>query len=414
MVERRVETYRGCDIYHYDAGDITPGAVYGSPCVTGYWNTLAGCRSAIDRKLGAAPPPTPPPEAVWTGFHVYDQATLMNVAGASVVLSDSYGHSASATTNESGGASFETSWTPQYVAVSKTGYESYSGPVVPDTTNPIALTPVAIPPPPPPPPPTPPPEEERKWVEKYHDVDIYWVPTLEMYWAQVAAGYVAVGYTLEEVRSGIDGILEFLYPPEEPPEGLLAQIVAQIQAWLGPMLTPLMNAWDGFWTVTWPSWTTAFANLKAAWDNFWTWILPDLHAKDAELDGRLDAFDTETLPNVYGAMEAMAGDFDDVLAQKAAALKASEAELRTLGDEAVKAEVRGWFPAEFLKDPVGWILSEVWTWLTARLHGIATAFCEGLEEGLRGTETLPAGPGRSFWEGFQEGLKDPEEEPAKG
>jgi len=81
-------------------------------------------------------------EPVWIGFHVYDRGTLANIANATVTISDSYGNSASATTGSDGSASFETTWTPEYVGITALGYETYSGPAVPDVTNPIPMDPV--------------------------------------------------------------------------------------------------------------------------------------------------------------------------------------------------------------------------------------------------------------------------------
>lgn len=48
MTETFVETYKGCDIYHYSAGQVNPDAVYGSPCVTGWFFTAKAIRDRID------------------------------------------------------------------------------------------------------------------------------------------------------------------------------------------------------------------------------------------------------------------------------------------------------------------------------------------------------------------------------
>lgn len=41
-------------------------------------------------------------------------------------------------------------------------------------------------------------------------------------------------------------------------------------------LDALKVAWDTFWTVTFPGWTSKLDSLKAEWDNFWTVTLPNL------------------------------------------------------------------------------------------------------------------------------------------
>ena len=244
------------------------------------------------------------------------------------------------------------------------------------------LGPEPPPPEPIPPPPEPGPEPEREWVEKYRDVDVWLILPDEYYWAQVEVGYVAIAWTLTEVRRKIDEILELLYPGEEPPDGLLAQIMAQVMAWfdenIGPRLQPIYDVID-----------VKLAGVKAAWEkgiaDFGTWashLFADHGARLEELDTRWDTWDTETLPDLNAVIEAMAGDFDDALAKKAADLQASEAELRALGDDAVKADVRSWFPAEFLKDPLGYIGTAFTNLINAWVQGVTKSFWEGFEEGL--------------------------------
>ena len=38
----------------------------------------------------------------------------------------------------------------------------------------------------------------------------------------------------------------------------------------------LKVAWDNFWKVTWPQWTTKLDTVKANWDNFWSFTFPTL------------------------------------------------------------------------------------------------------------------------------------------
>jgi len=70
-----------------------------------------------------------------------------------------------------------------------------------------------------------------KPIEVYRDVEIWWITSLNMFRAQVSAGYVAVEPTLPLIRAAIDEILEFLNPPEDPEEGLFAQVVAAVKVW---------------------------------------------------------------------------------------------------------------------------------------------------------------------------------------
>ena len=46
-----IETYRGCDIYFYWAGERTPEPVYGSACVKGYYEKIGQVETEIDKKI---------------------------------------------------------------------------------------------------------------------------------------------------------------------------------------------------------------------------------------------------------------------------------------------------------------------------------------------------------------------------
>ena len=241
------------------------------------------------------------------------------------------------------------------------------------------------PPPEPVPPPPPPPEEpEREWVERYRDVDIWLILPEEYYWAQVEVGYVALAWTLIEIRVKIDDILAMLYPDEEPPEGLLAQIIAEIKAWfeenIASRLQPVYDFID-----------TALAGARDAWQkataDLGTWasnLFADQGARIEEHDGKWDAFDTETLPDLHDTIEAMGANMGESLNQLTVET------VEAINQKAVEiiGQVNNMFllmdPMGFLKDPTGFINV---------VFGVQRKIAE---------ETVI----RSFWEGFEEGLEE--------
>ncbi len=81
------------------------------------------------------------------------------------------------------------------------------------------------------------------FIETYRDVDIYWKPTISLYWAQVAVGYIAISETLDDIKMQIDSILAFLYPDEDPDEGLFAQIGVAIQVWVMDLMPGWVLEW---------------------------------------------------------------------------------------------------------------------------------------------------------------------------
>jgi len=234
-----------------------------------------------------------------------------------------------------------------------------------------------------PPPPEPPPPADYL-AETYRDVEIWWVTSLNMFRAQVAAGYVAVGLTLPIIRAAIDEILDFLNPPEDPLEGLLAQVIAAVKAWFEPIWAPLSSAWDSFITYTWPALGASLSNLKASWDEFRTQTWVDLTAAFTSLGARWDAFTSGTLPGIWDAITAKGAEFQAALTNKAA-------ELRAALDQGL-ADNREWMgnfaklmdPQGFLKDPVGFINA---------------AFA--LQGEIANNLAV-----KSFWEGFEEGLAE--------
>jgi len=234
-----------------------------------------------------------------------------------------------------------------------------------------------------PPPPVPPPAVDYL-AETYRGVPIWWSVSLNMFRAQVAVGYVAVGLTLPIIRASIDEILEFLNPPEDPLEGLLAQVVAAVKAWFEPIWAPLSSAWDSFITCTWPALGAALTRLGDSWDAFTAETLPKLTGALTNLGDRWDTLRTETLPGIWAAITAKGAEFQAALTNKAAELRASI-------DQGL-ADNREWMgnfaklmdPMGFLKDPIGFINA---------------AFA--IQGEIANTVAV-----KSFWEGFEEGLAE--------
>lgn len=319
MVERYVETYRGCAIYHYDAGDITPGAVYGTPCVTGYWNTLAGCKNAIDRKLGAVTPPPPPP-----------------------------------------------------------------------------------------------PEEEDRLVETYRAVEIWWIVSLGVYRAQVAAGYVAVGYTLTEIRAEIDGILEFLNPPPPDEEGLLAQLWSRVTAWIEENIQGWVTAWGKVINNTI---NNVYQTLQNTY-NYVTENITNIVNNAYEYITNTYNYLTENISNVYNYLTENITNvvnntyeyITNVVGASTEWVATQISGVRTYVDQ----KVAGIDTVGFFKDPLGYIGTAFTGLIDAWVHGAAGSLAEGLQEGLQGSNPGPEGPGRSFALGFEEAVREEEGHVSRG
>lgn len=239
------------------------------------------------------------------------------------------------------------------------------------------------PPPPLPPPPPPPPEpEEPEFVETYRDVDIYWLPDLEMYWAQVAVGYVAVAYTLEEMYPLIDEILDFLNPPEDPDEGLLAQIVAAIVAWvqenLGSHLQPIYDWID----VGLAAAQTAWEGLVADVVTYVNGVAEALTSLGEEVWDRWDEFNTVTLPGIGDALDTAVTDLTAALDTLGADLEAFIA--NELVDFAAWVEglLADLDPHSLLPDPDSYIGTVFNTLISPWVEDIVKSFSDGLDEAM--------------------------------
>lgn len=75
-------------------------------------------------------------------------------------------------------------------------------------------------------------------------------------------------------------------------------IIPTVQGWIAIAVEGFDNlkvAWDSFWAVTWPEWTSNISELRSLWDNFWTDNFPTLLTFDwlgIWWDSRLQEIDT--------------------------------------------------------------------------------------------------------------------------
>ena len=228
----------------------------------------------------------------------------------------------------------------------------------------------------------PPPTTKDYLAETYRGVEVWWIDAIKMYRATVAAGYTAVGLTLPEVRTGIDGILAFLNPPPSGGDSLLGQIVDTIKAWLAPIFTPLQNAWSDFWTYTWPSWTSSFSSLKASWDYFNSYTVPSMMDNLRNLGARWDTFWTKDYPDMLAKSKAKEDELAARIETNKTALEAGTIE----GDTAT----RSWMSTGFLgllMDRLGSVPPAMFSGIFGTLssswaQGAAESFLRGLNEGL--------------------------------
>lgn len=92
--------------------------------------------------------------------------------------------------------------------------------------------------------------EPDEYRETFRGVDIYWQPAYNRFWAQVAAGNVAVGDTIEEIKTSISEILDFLEPA---PPATWAWPLAGVQEWFETLYNKVvagpLSALQSFWTT---------------------------------------------------------------------------------------------------------------------------------------------------------------------
>jgi len=236
-----------------------------------------------------------------------------------------------------------------------------------------------------PPPPEPPPPADYL-AEVYRDVEIWWVTSLNMFRAQVSAGYVAVEPTLPLIRAAIDEILEFLNPSEDPVEGLFAQVVAAVKVWA------LENMPE--WVVEWGqniynTVTNIVENITNVYNEFAEYVtnvyndtyeyISNSYNYWSEYITNSYTYWTEEITNIYN------NTYQNITNVVGASMEWVDQKLQ---------ENRDWMmnfaklmdPMGFLKDPVGFINA---------------AFA--IQGEIANTVAV-----KSFWEGFEEGLVEEE------
>ncbi|MBA7592483.1 hypothetical protein ES708_34668 [subsurface metagenome] len=263
-------------------------------------------------------------------------------------------------------------------------------------------------------PPPEPPDEEPVFEKTYREVDIYWLPTTETFWAQVAPGYIAAGFTVEECEGVIDDILEFLEPDEDPDEGLFAQVVAEIKMWvnnvIGDRLQPVYDWVD-----------LLFAGARDAWEGLVAGAVTLINAVDTRLTNlattvrdRWDTFNTLTLPSIWTAITNKGTEILAALDQAKVDLTAS----LTKGLDDVVTYIDGriliWDPVGFLKDPLDYIGTAFTNLIDAWVHDLIGSLAEGLHIGIAGNPPAPEGPGASFKLGFDSVVNKKEGEAPRG
>ena len=234
-----------------------------------------------------------------------------------------------------------------------------------------------------PPPPEPPPPADYL-AETYRDVEIWWIASLNMFRAQVSAGYVAVGLTLPEVRAEITRILEFLTPPEDPEEGLFAQVVAAVKVWV----LENMPDWVLEWGTIVNNWfTNTYQTLQNTYNNFVEYVTNVINNSYEYVTNSYNYW-TEYITNSYTYWtEEITNVFNNTYNYITNVIGVTQDIL----DKAI-ADNREWMgnfaklmdPQGFLKDPVGFINA---------------AFA--LQGEIANNLAV-----KSFWEGFEEGLEE--------
>jgi len=232
------------------------------------------------------------------------------------------------------------------------------------------------------PPPEPPPGDYL--AEVYRDVEIWWIASLNMFRAEVAPGYVAVDWTLPEVRVNIDALLEYLYPPEDPSEGLFAQITAAVQTWV-------MELMPG-WVLEWGQ--NIYNTVNNIVENI-TNVYNDLREYVTNVYNNV----YETIENTYNTFREYVTNVYNYLTEEITNIYNTTNEYVTniIGAsvewvEEMLAANREWMvnftklmdPMGFLKDPIGYINA---------------AFA--IQGEIANTLAV-----QSFWEGFEEGLAE--------
>ncbi len=264
------------------------------------------------------------------------------------------------------------------------------------------------------PPPEPPPEEEPELAETYRGVEIWWVPSLEIYRAEVEPGYTATGTTLTEIREEINDTLDFLYPPEDPAEGLFAQVVASVKAWI------IENMPD--WVIEWGEVIyETINNVYQTINNVYTYVTEEItnviNNTYKYITNTYNEF-REYITNVYNNItenitQVFNNTYQYVTNVVGASVEWVEEKITNIRSY-VDQKAAAIDTVGFFEDPLGYIGTAFTGFLDAWIDGTVGSFAEGLQIGLVGNPPEPEGPGAAFKEGFNSVINEKEGHTPRG
>ena len=230
-------------------------------------------------------------------------------------------------------------------------------------------------------PPEPPPDEPHI-EEVYRGVEIWHQPISGTFTAQVAPGYLAAGWTLQECRVDVDRVLALLNPPEEPETGLFAQVVAAVKAWV------LQNMPD--WLLEWGrvvnNWITNVVEEITNVYHYITEEITNIVNNTYKYVTKVYKTFEDYVTNVYNYVtKEITNVYNNTYQNITNVIGITQQVL----DKAI-ADNREWAvnffklmdPTGFLKDPLGTVKAAWFFWASAADEAVVKSFWEGFEEGL--------------------------------
>ena len=227
------------------------------------------------------------------------------------------------------------------------------------------------------------PSEQAPYLEEvYRDVEIWWIPSLSAFRAEVAAGFVAVATTLPVIRAQIDEILAFLYPPEDPTDGLFAQIVVAVKVWVMENMPGWVLEWgsivNNYLTEVINNITNVYNDLREYVTNVYNNVyetVENIYNTFQEYVTNVYNYLTEEITNIYNNTYNY---FTEVIGASVEWVEERLAGVRSYIDD----RLLNYAPQGFQSDPELYVMThaeERYNWL---LEEAVTSFWEGFEEGL--------------------------------
>lgn len=331
-----VEVYRGCNIVFYEGGVDAIRDLWGSPCISGLYDSIGRVRDLIDDSK-EEPPPAPPR----TCEQVYNQ------------IDGAYDDYSQGRISESVWSSILTTLQAELVDL---GCPPWEGPDMPPPDDYIAYT--------------------------YRDIDIWWDVTYSRYYAHVALGYNVQANTRPEIEAQIDEILELLEPPEDPPTGLLAQIINNVKTWFIANIQSWVEAWGQIINnVTnyiddsvnyWGDQITQYIDNTVT---YWTEEITNVYNTFREYVTNTYNYWTEEITNIYNTINEYVTNVTENIYNSVVN--------NTYNTIQNITNIIGVLdPFGFLSDPQGYITG-VWNMLIDPwAHSMIESFWKGLDEGL--------------------------------